>query len=60
MKTSVKERDTSRLLSRTRGVIWIAAFFVCFYPNQGEGLARTVVSFAAFCSAGFEFNDIKV
>ena len=40
MKTSVKERDTSRLLSRTRGVIWIAAFFVCLYPHQEQGPAQ--------------------
>ena len=41
MKTFVKERDTSHLLSRTRGVIWIAAFFVCFYPHQEEGPAQS-------------------
>ena len=40
MKTSEKERDTSRLLSRTRGVIWIAAFFVCLYPHQEQGPAQ--------------------
>ena len=59
MKTSVKERDTSRLLSRTRGVIWIAAFFVCLYPHQEQGPAQSSGSLL-FCSAGFEFKDSQV